>query len=751
MDPILWIRSLPAHMAEAARAMNPSRRSDRVRVIVQWLFLALSAVATGEGFYDIIRGGTQNPNPIMVVAAVVLAVLVVLFLWYSLEHALDRRVSGYMRATAWFLYFFFMFWSVAFGYGFYWKMFAATDRATQTFKGDVAEITQRLNAATTPVQSVVRTSRNVQQASQEKIDQEIRSGGSCDNDPSPAVGRGPYCNTRVYIAGQVTNLVNGLEASLSDNPATYQGLPKPDYALCDSGRLSPQTTQESSGQAIAPAAGRVAASSQAQVSDLEIRIQALIEDLRKQAETPTATNQEELAKKLEAKLNEAQNVIVTANGRIAGIKTSSSKAFRELAQALDSGVKYDAVCRDAGLAKELRGAANALDGLPEVDLIPPDQLKPSLGAKATYEAFMRVWGIFLRPLGLAGQQTEGKLTNEDLIALIAAVAVDVGILGATVLRRRRALDGLTDVLRTRIRSPRLRRALAELIRFDGVNLRLLFERSSVTFDGRHYLIATEQVHPYAASVGNIQAALAAAREGEYLRLDLAPLDWLRHGLLAPHRRQALTRAIQHRIALTRAQLNVDGYQQRGQRPGARIVLLSLTPAVWTALQLTADEIARLVAEDRANRRPEAAPSPPPQRPGPGQAGPGQAGPGTGPGVDVDGDAEPEPPTRPARRARQARASRQEAPEPAGPAPVDPFGAAPVEPPPSQPAAPPDRPAPRWTGGLDENPDVIPRRGGSRTLGDDGRQGRSPTLGDEPPPAAPPRGSTLPDPEDDGRV
>lgn len=745
--------------------MNLTRRQERVRIALQWLFLALSAVATADGFYDIIAGSTENPNPFMLAAAIVLAFLIVALMWFALEHALKRSVSRAMRITSGFLYVFFMLWSLSFGYGFYWKMFAATDHARDNFALVGRAVTKQLQKAQAPLGQVRSSSSTILAASTGKIRNEIDGNGSCDNDTNHLRGGGPYCRTRVAIAGEVTDILNGLNYALSDgkpftplsaptNAETCGGLaetPKPPVAQQAAAPSKPTAAPNKLSVAASktppvPAAAANPAVGANTPSSLEAQITAVIDDFGSKNDSKASINQDDLAENLKARMIAAQALISKTNGAVESIKTDSVPRLKELGEKLSAtggGYPGELLCVDRTLSDNLIRAAKALKEIPQVPDIPIEDMTPTLGAKATREAFFRVWGVVLSPVMPAAQKSKEALKQEDWIAGFAAVAVDVSILGSTILRRRRTLDDLNRVLRTRIRSPRLRRVFSDLIRHNGPDLRVLFERSSVTFRGKHYLFATDYVRPYAASISNVQTALSEAGEGYLLQnfSEGAPWYWSLRSVILPHHRRRLIAALGYRIALTTRQLQQEQVQNLrgrslppiGQGWGEHIAVMVVSHSVWTALQLTADEIIRDGPYD---------PPPRPSRPTPG-FGPSGSDPGPrdnayGFGQRDEPDDEPPPRPEPRRSRRpQGRAQAEQAAadadevrdapqddrrdEPHDPQP-EPFAENAPEPPP---ASQPNAGRAGGGDGLDFGPEVTPRAGPGPTLPD--RPTRPPTL------------------------
>ena len=184
------------------------------------MLLAISGFATWHGMRDFVLGVSSSPgsqeqqlpgglafsNDILVI--VVVATLTFL-MWLALRETFGAQRRLTERLITLPLYLFLAVWSIGFGYGFWWSLIAG-EEATRTSLAGLQEdardaasaIDARLAAVQVQLDSVVTWSDS-------QMTREETSGGSCGR-PSGA-GRGPLYNARRSVRDSVASLRDSIE------------------------------------------------------------------------------------------------------------------------------------------------------------------------------------------------------------------------------------------------------------------------------------------------------------------------------------------------------------------------------------------------------------------------------------------------------------------------------------------------------------------------------------------------------------
>lgn len=353
--------------------------------LVTLLLVGASFFATWRGMRDFIIGNDLAAG----LASQGLIALVVLTLTLAMYVALRETVSPYetpgwwshvwKRLVALPLYVLLAVWSVGFGYGFWWSVIAGesvTEAEIARVLTDVQEETTGMKAGLVAAASVMSTAERL---SDEKAAIEASRGGTCGIASPP--GDGPLARARAETQSQI--------AALS---ASVQGewLPTVAARLDGLGAAAGEVSLAAEGAARRAAYERVYQ---------ETRIGA--RDISAEA---------------------------TARGRAIAAQLRA-KAGQLAAPPAGGTVPY---CHDPDLATALQAAADELAG--PFGITVPD-FRFSEGAAGVARAVEDLWLGLFRRAGLTDEAaTGGPLDGRSLIALMAAIGVDLALLVFGVLR-----------------------------------------------------------------------------------------------------------------------------------------------------------------------------------------------------------------------------------------------------------------------------------------------------------------------------
>jgi hypothetical protein len=365
--------------------------------IASIMLLIISGFATWHGMRDFIIGVSTSPtggsqelpggmsfsNDFLVII-VVFALTFLMWLALRETFAQGRRFTD--RLITFPLYVFLAIWSIGFGYGFWWSLIAG-EEATRTGlsglqqdAGDAASaVAARLDAVKVGLDGVVTWSET-------QMAREETSGGSCGT--SSGAGRGPLYAARVGVRDQITSLRDGVQNSW----------------------IAPvQADIASLQQSVASLEGSTVAERQASFNAM-------------------ATNIRSRARDIAARSNE--------------LGKSTATEMRAIAAAVSVPPGKDGFsCYDPTLAQRLTQAAVQADQPATLNL---REAAFNEGPAGVANAIKRLWeniGAYLSSLigWLAGAQPEGAtktgepITGRDMIALLATIGIDLGLLALAIL------------------------------------------------------------------------------------------------------------------------------------------------------------------------------------------------------------------------------------------------------------------------------------------------------------------------------
>ncbi|HEY7670327.1 MAG TPA: hypothetical protein VH852_06800, partial [Hyphomicrobium sp.] len=363
------------------------------------MLLLIAGFATWHGMRDFIIGVSTSPaagsqelpgglsfsNDFLVII-VVFALTFLMWLMLRETFAHGRRFTD--RLVTFPLYVFLAIWSIGFGYGFWWSLIAG-EEATRTGlaglqqdAGDAASaVAARLDAVKVGLDGVVTWSET-------QMAREETSGGSCGT-PSGA-GRGPLYNARVGVRDQIASLRDGVQNSwIKPVQADIQSLQ----------------------QSVASLEGATVAERQASFNAM-------------------ATNIRSRARDIAARSNEL------------GLSTATE--MRAIAAAVSVAPGQTGFsCYDPTLAQRLTQAALQADQPAVLEL---REAAFNEGPAGVANAIKRLWenlGTYLSSLFgyvSTGGETTGvttktgqPITGRDMIALLATIGIDLGLLVLAIL------------------------------------------------------------------------------------------------------------------------------------------------------------------------------------------------------------------------------------------------------------------------------------------------------------------------------
>lgn len=410
-------------MAEAtSRASGSFRRGieyilgrNTLIGIASLALLAISGYATWHGMRDFIIGVSATPTqpttaPLTISTdALVIAVVVTLtfLMWLMLRETFGGWREFRNRVITFILYVFLAIWSIGFGYGFWWALISG-EEATRTGLAGLQEdardasavIAARLDAVRSQLDSVVSWSES-------QMAREETSGGSCGT-PSGA-GRGPLYNARRSVRDGVATLRDGMTRSWLE----------PVQAEVEQLRAS---------------------ASQLEGGTLEERqraFEARASEIRGSARN-IAARSNELGKATAAEMRALAETVSVPPGQ-PGFSCYDPTLAQRLTQAAGQADQpAEVMLRDAAFSEGPAGVANAVKNL-----------WTNIGTyTGSLVRFVFTWG---NP-GESTTDTGQPITGRDLIALLASIGIDLGILVLAILNPPLARPEMPRDLRRQIRS-----------------------------------------------------------------------------------------------------------------------------------------------------------------------------------------------------------------------------------------------------------------------------------------------------------
>lgn len=376
--------------------------------IASLMLLLISGYATWHGMRDFIigvsgsasddsSGGLSIPNDLLVVIVVV---ALTFLMWLALRETFGshRRLTERLITIP--LYLFLALWSIGFGYGFWWSLIAGQE-ATRTGLAGLQEdardatsaIAARLDAVRAQLDSVVSWS-DTQMAREES------SGGSCGT--TSGAGRGPLYNARRGVRDSVTTLRDGMVRSWLNPVQAEVDRLRQNAVAAEGGSLVERQRQ------------------------FETRASAIRGEARS-----IAARSNELGKSTASEMRALASSVAVAPGQV-GFSCYDPNLAERLTQAAKQAERpAELTLREAAFNEGPAGVANAVK-----------KLWANVGAYLSGA---------VRYLLSAGRSTADTKTGEpisgrDLIALLATIGIDLGLLALAALNPPPAAPGRQDGL-----------------------------------------------------------------------------------------------------------------------------------------------------------------------------------------------------------------------------------------------------------------------------------------------------------------
>ncbi len=367
--------------------------------VASFMLLIISGYATWHGMRDFIIGVSSTPtsqgqmlpgglsisNDVLVIAVVV---ALTFLMWLMLRETFGAKRHMRERLITFPLYVFLAIWSVGFGYGFWWSLISG-EEATRTGLAGLQEdardasavIAARLDAVRAQLDSVVTWSES-------QMSREESSGGSCGT--ASGAGRGPLYNARRGVRDSITTLRDGMTRSWFEP------------------------------------------------------LQADVEQLKQSAAALGGGTVEERQRAFEAKASDIRGRARNIAARSNQLGKSTAAEMRALASAVAIAPGAAGFsCYDPTLAERLRQAAAQAEQPAELKLREAVFNEGPAGVANAVKNLWRNIGAYTTSLAgyvfSGGKQTFGRtdtgepITGRDLIALLATIGVDLGLLALAIV------------------------------------------------------------------------------------------------------------------------------------------------------------------------------------------------------------------------------------------------------------------------------------------------------------------------------
>jgi hypothetical protein len=363
-----------------------------------FMLLILSGYATWHGMRDFIIGVSSIPrsqgqllpggmsisNDALVIAVVV---ALTFLMWLMLRETFGAKRHLRERLVTFPLYVFLAIWSVGFGYGFWWSLISG-EEATRTGLAGLQEdardaaavVAARLDAVRGQLDSVVSWSDG-------QMAREENSGGSCGT--LSGAGRGPLYNARRSVRDSINTLRDGMTR------AWFEPL------------------------------------------------HADVEQLKQSAAGLEGGAIEERQRAFEARASDIRGRARNIAARSNQLGRSTAAEMRSIAAAVSIAPGTSGFsCYDPTLAERLRQAAGQAEQPAELKLREAVFNEGPAGVANAVKNLWRNIGTYLLSLpalfsgaGQAIRHTDSgePITGRDLIALLATIGIDLGLLALAVL------------------------------------------------------------------------------------------------------------------------------------------------------------------------------------------------------------------------------------------------------------------------------------------------------------------------------
>lgn len=345
--------------------------------------IGVSSTTTSQG--QILPGGMSFSTDLLVIVVVV---ALTFLMWLMLRETFGAGRHLRERLITFPLYVFLAIWSIGFGYGFWWSLIAG-EEATRTGLAGLQEdardasaiIAARLDAVKSQLDNVVTWSDS-------QMSREETSGGSCGQ-PSGA-GRGPLYNARRGVRDSIITLRDGMTRAW----------------------LEPvQVDVEQLKQAAAGLGG-------ATVEERQRNFENRASDIRGRARN-IAARSNQLGKSTGAEMRALATAVNVAPGKTGFSCYDPTLAERLTLAAAQSEQPAELKLREAVFNEGPAGVANAVKNL-----------WSNMGA---YGVSLTRYVFSGGNVALGRTDTGEPITGRDLIALLATIGIDLGLLALAIV------------------------------------------------------------------------------------------------------------------------------------------------------------------------------------------------------------------------------------------------------------------------------------------------------------------------------
>jgi hypothetical protein len=415
-------------MATTAGSSKEAGFFQKLMLVAQGLLILLAYFATVSGFADLMEinltGKLSVERVVQVVFVFAVATAVVMAMLIGLHTMLDRdrRFTGRMTGAV--AYLFFLFWSIAFGFGFFWKTFAAEDFTRGRFNADAATIQNQVDRVIGELRSVEEMATQAAGEALRQSEEESRAGGggTCENNAGSDGARGPLTIAREKFAEDAGSTAQRIGTSW----------------------IAPLTAE----------AGEIAW--RVRALDPGSNAALIASDPKREGE-PAAKDKPELdriraqvAEGPEGRKAAYDTVSLRANkfvGEALRLQSSvgepAKREFERLALDMSEaqGKLSTRWCEDPKLAALMTQAADAIAGLSQPEPISPEIIEGSAAARFATINLARnaiagvTSGLKIELPDTIGAKTLEPLGENDIIALYATAAIDFALLFVTILSR----------------------------------------------------------------------------------------------------------------------------------------------------------------------------------------------------------------------------------------------------------------------------------------------------------------------------
>jgi hypothetical protein len=364
--------------------------------VASFMLLIISGYATWHGMRDFIigvaatpvapaAGGLSIPNDVLVITV---CVALTFLLWLALRETFGVGRHWRERLITFPLYLFLAIWSIGFGYGFWWSLISGSE-ATRVGLAGLEEDARDASAVVVARLDAVRGQLdNVVAWSESQMAREEASGGSCGT--QSGAGRGPLYNARRSVRDSVSSLRDSMNKSW----------------------LEPvQADVERLRQA---AAGLGGATLEERQRDFEARAA----DIRGRARN-IAARSNQLGRATAAEMLALANALAISPGAPGFACYDPTLADRLRQAAAQAAQPAELKLRAAVFNEGPAGVANAVKNL-----------WSNIG---TYASSLFAYLYSGGKVALARTEEGEPITGRDLIALLATIGVDLGLLALAIL------------------------------------------------------------------------------------------------------------------------------------------------------------------------------------------------------------------------------------------------------------------------------------------------------------------------------